>query len=317
MNSSSYKVAVLIVSYNSATDIQRCLCGLEESTHVAFDVRICENGGAEAFNYLSSSLPSQLAGGQAVLTFQAPSNLGYAGGINFLLDKITGSTTFWVLNPDAVPYSDTLQLLLERLDVGDCSAVGHDIYWLSGELASRGGKWRSLMAQGESIGMGSSMNTVAIKKEVEAEMNYIVGASMLISTDFLNRVGRMRSDYFLYCEEVEWCLRALRMGERLGYAPGAKIVHSHGTSTGGGGDIKDRSRTAVYLTERGRILVTRDMYPRALLISACVALVSMTLRYGRRSAWRQLAYGVQGWAAGLRNERGPPKWLPATLPIPA
>jgi len=39
-------------------------------------------------------------------------------------------------------------------------------------------------------------------------MNYILGASMLIDGTFLSRAGHMRDDYFLYCEEVEWCLRA-------------------------------------------------------------------------------------------------------------
>ena len=142
-------------------------------------------------------------------------------------------------------------------------------------------------------------------------MNYVVGAPMLVSQRFLDRIGRMREDYFLYCEEVEWCLRAGRMGERLGYAPAAIAVHAHGTSTGGGGALRQRSKLAVYLLERNRILVTRDLYSGRLIPVALVVLLHLALRYARGRAWRQLGYALAGWAAGLRNERGRPAWVPA------
>ena len=132
---------------------------------------------------------------------------------------------------------------------GDCGAVSHDILWSNGDIASRGGRWHPIRAQGTAIGMGSNGQKETSSHIVEAEMNYIVGASMFLSHNFLSRVGRMREDYFLYCEEIEWCLRALKSGERFAYAPGAQVVHWHGTSTGGGGQLKVRSRT-LSLSER-------------------------------------------------------------------
>ncbi len=42
---------------------------------------------------------------------------------------------------------------------------------------------------------------------------------------FVEVNGLMREDYFLYAEEVEWCLRAKRRGLRLGLAPAARILH--------------------------------------------------------------------------------------------
>jgi hypothetical protein len=41
-------------------------------------------------------------------------------------------------------------------------------------------------------------------------------------------------------------------------------------------------------------------------VAAMAALGQLFMRYGRRGAWTQFGYGVSGWAAGLRNERGPP-----------
>ena len=140
-------------------------------------------------------------------------------------------------------------------------------------------------------------------------MNYVVGASMLVSGDFFERFGRMREDYFLYCEEAEWCLRARDQGARLGYDETAVVLHAHGTSTGGGGELRSRSRIAVYLIERNRVLLTRDRFPGLVPMASMFALLHLMLRCVRASAWRQLAYGVSGWAAGLRDERGRPAWF--------
>jgi len=140
-------------------------------------------------------------------------------------------------------------------------------------------------------------------------LDYIVGASMLVSTGFLVRVGQMREDYFVYCEEVEWCLRAGRLGERFGYAPDALVVHAEGTTTGGGGVLRQRSRTAVFLIERNRILLTRDLYGSRLPAVAPLALAHIFLKYAKERAWGQIGHALSGWLAGVRNQRGRPSWL--------
>ena len=302
-------VLVIIVSYKSSADVARCLEALARSNHTMFRVAVCENGGYEAYIDLTQLLPAVLNNGQPVEILLAPRNLGYAGGINLVLDSSPSADAYWILNPDAVPDKKALSLLLSRLAVGDCGAVSHDILWSSGELASRGGRWHPVTAQAVAIGMRSEVREDTPSQPVEAEMNYIVGASMFFSHQFVTRVGQMREDYFLYCEEVEWCLRAVKLGERLAYAPGAQVVHWHGTSTGGGGELAGRSRTSVYLNERARILLTRDLYPSLLWMTAPIALASCVLRYGRRRAWRQIFYAAQGWLAGVRNERGAPAWI--------
>ena len=65
----------------------------------------------------------------------------------------------------------------------------------------------------------------------------------------------------------------------------------------------------IYLNERNQILVTRDRFPARLPITAVGALAILLLRYGRRGAWRQLGYALNGWWAGLRNRRGPPRGI--------
>jgi GT2 family glycosyltransferase len=134
---------------------------------------------------------------------------------------------------------------------------------------------------------------------------------MLVGRQFIERAGLMREDYFLYAEEVEWCLRGIQRGVKLGLATRANVLHRQGTSTGSVHDIRSRGRMPVYLDERNKILVTRDCYPGRLVVAAGAAFALLFLRFARRGAWAQLGYGRDGWLAGLRNERGPPPWLSA------
>jgi GT2 family glycosyltransferase len=198
--------------------------------------------------------------------------------------------------------------MIARLQSGS-GAVGHDLLQTSGRLASVGGIWKPWTARSVSIDRGKPRRQTEDPAAVEARMNYIIGASMLVSRAFLDRVGEMREDYFLYCEETEWCLRAIRAGEKLGYAKDAVVLHIQGVSTGGGGGLRQQSKMAVYLGERNRILLTRDLYPARLPVTLPLSLTHLVLRYGKARAWSQLGFALSGWLAGLRNERGQPGWL--------
>jgi GT2 family glycosyltransferase len=302
-------VAIVIISFHSLGDIVRCLAALEKSSWRNFRVVICENGGEDAYRMLQAGLPAQLKDGQMVEILRAPDNLGYAGGINFSIEHTAPAEIYWILNPDTEPQPQALEAMLARLHQGGCTAVGHDLVLDDGRLASSGGRWRHWTARAISINKGKFRRPQANMRALENSINYIIGASMLITRDFYQRTGKMREDYFLYCEEVEWCLRAIRQGERLGYAPDAVVLHAQGTATGGGGELKTRSKTAIYLSERNRILLTRDVFPGHLAITALLSLLHLLIKYGKAGAWRQSGYAISGWLAGLRDERGKPHWL--------
>lgn len=304
-------VAVAIVGFRNPEDIRQCLAALARSTYADFEVVICENGGPEAFAALRETVPDRLAGGQPVRAILASGNLGYAGGVNTCLRETPDADAWWVLNPDTQPDPDAMARKVARLSAGDCDAVGSTIYLPDGRVQSHGGRWRHWLARAESIGHGSSLSETPDPAEIERSQNYLNGASMMIGRRFLEVVGPMREEYFLYCEEVEWCLRAVAKGMRLGFAPHARVLHHAGTTTGSYDDIRSRPKTPVYLNERNKILTTRDCFPMSLPVAATAAVALIFLRFGRRGAWRQVAYALEGWAQGIGNRRGVPAWLKA------
>lgn len=298
-------VAVCIVSYHGRSDVVSCLGALAQSRHADFEVVICENAGPAAFADLTAHLPT-LPHGQAVRAVLSETNLGYAGGVNRCMQVAPDADAWWVLNPDTVPDPNALEALVERLTRGDCDAVGCVVRLSADRIQSYGGLWRHRLARSVSLGYGASIHSPIDPGQIEARQNYINGAAMLVSRRFLEVAGPMREDYFLYCEEVEWCLRARARGLRLGFAPSAFILHHHGAATGNTADVRTRSALSVYLDERNKMLVTRDRFPAWFAVAALAALALLILRFGRARAWRQLREAAFGWLAGLRGERGPP-----------
>lgn len=303
------RVSVVIVGFRNASDVLACLEALSNSTYPDFDVVICENGGEEAFLQLRSVLPISLRGGQDVRAFARPDNPGYAGGVNACIAAAPGADAWWILNPDTEPTADAMGLMVARLAQGDCHAVGGSICRSADEVQSHGGRWRAWLARAEAIGVGDQATSLPDPEFVERLQNYISGASLMVGPRFLQVVGPMREDYFLYGEEVEWCLRGIQRGMRLGFASGARVLHHAGATTGSAEDIRRRSRLPIYLDERNKMLITRDRFANRLLIAAAAAFLLILLRFARRGAWNQTGYAIKGWWAGLNNRRGKPAWV--------
>lgn len=301
-------VAVTIVGFRNLSDIRNCFDALEQSTHKDFEIIICENGGVDAYAALQRELPLELPSGQKISYTSVVDNLGYAGGVNLCIRQTPSADAWWILNPDTRPEADALSALVQRLNIGDCDAVGGTIYLPTGRIQSHGGRWRPWLGRAVAIGFGRP-NEVGDQAVVEARQNFLSGASMLVGASFVSRAGLMREDYFLYCEEVEWCLRASRRGAKLAFSPEARVLHEAGTTTGSHASIRARPKTPIYLDERNKLLLTRDLFPYRLPLVAISTLLFAMLRFARRGAWRQLSYALSGWLAGVRGDRGRPPWI--------
>ena len=215
----SMHVAVVIVGFRNTDDLVRCVAALDRTEYDDFEVVVVENGGREAYERDCTALPAVLGRGQPVHLVEAPGNLGFAGGVNYGIERATGADAWWVLNPDAVAAPDALGLLVERLARGDCDAVGGVLHFTNGRIQSVGGVWRSWVARAESLASGDPVDTPLDAAAIERQLDYLVGASMLVHRRFRDKAGLMREDYFLYAEEIEWFLRGARHGTRLGFAP--------------------------------------------------------------------------------------------------
>jgi GT2 family glycosyltransferase len=115
----------------------------------------------------------------------------------------------------------------------------------------------------------------------------------------------MDDSYFLFYEDLDWGLRAKKLG--LGYARDSVIRHKRGTTTGSAGHGAAMSRLAVYLQHRNAIHFVRRHYPWALLLRIFIS-IAYAFRFLLHRAPGNCVAALAGLTAGLRGEMGRPAW---------
>ena len=62
-------------------------------------------------------------------------------------------------------------------------------------------------------------------------MDYPLGACMMVRRETCTAVGWLDEQFFMYCEEVDWCRRIKEAGWEIMHVPDARVVHHEGQST--------------------------------------------------------------------------------------
>ncbi|HUV42417.1 MAG TPA: glycosyltransferase family 2 protein [Patescibacteria group bacterium] len=57
------------------------------------------------------------------------------------------------------------------------------------------------------------------------EVDYVSGCCMLIDVSVLKKIGYLEEDFFLYFEDVDFCLRASKAGFKIGVELNAEVLH--------------------------------------------------------------------------------------------
>lgn len=192
-------------------------------------------------------------------------NLGFAGGNNVGLryGLARGYEAFWLLNTDTVVEPDALEHLTATLrrdpTVGLCGASV--LYYADpGKVQCFGGsEYLPRRAAGRYLGYLEAPSPAPSPEALENRLDYIVGASMFTSRSFVETVGLMSEDYFLYFEEMDWSAR--NKGRfKITYAPSSVVYHKHGGSVGGSSAQATPSRTLITYSGINRIFFTRRFY---------------------------------------------------------
>lgn len=285
--SEAIDVAVVVLNWNGWRDTLGCIRSLDEHAPSGVQIVVCDNGstdgsfdqltsacqahfGHEGFKHFASLEQAMSAAPLVrVVLIQTGANLGFAGGCNVgLRFALTGTARyFWLLNNDTEIESGAVDAMVQHLaahpEMGMCGSllVFHDD---PSVVQARGGAvYQARWGTAEHIGAHESIAASQDARLIESQMDYIVGASMMVTRRFLDEVGLMSEDYFLYFEEIDWAMRAKACGFTLGYAPTSVVRHKEGASIG-----TDSRKTASLLSyrylSRNRLLFTARFYPQYL-----------------------------------------------------
>ncbi len=142
-----------------------------------------------------------------------------------------------------------------------------------------GAGFSRLKGIGYALGEGTHRSTPVNRSTVEDELRFVSGASMLVTREFLETVGLMQEDYFLFGEELDWAFRS-RNQFRLGYAPQSIVYHKVGAAIG----TRVQSPLSEYYMTRNRIKICLR-FSKVSLPFVFLDLCRAITRYCARGHW--------------------------------
>ncbi|MBU6225380.1 MAG: glycosyltransferase family 2 protein [Burkholderiales bacterium] len=228
--------AVVIVNYNAGVLLADCVASvIAEGVHRIIVVdNASGDGSLEAMERIN-----QNKNPLAIIRNQA--NLGFAKACNLGIEA-TSAGHILFLNPDSVLSKGALGQLISTLE--SSPSIGMVGGFLSNPDGSEqpGGR-RVFPTPKRAFMRAFGLSRLAkffpevfsdflLHKEALPEepvaVEAISGACMLVKREAIEDVGLWDDNYFLHCEDLDWCMRFRKKGWKVMFVPDAKIVHVWG-----------------------------------------------------------------------------------------
>jgi GT2 family glycosyltransferase len=286
------RIAVVVVTYNSADVITGCLASLPDGAKdiELADVIVVDNASTD-----ESLRIAKEAAGPPIEIVQLERNGGYAAGFNAGIEVLAGREpdAVLVMNPDCRLRPGALAVMADALSVGKRGIVAPRLLNFDGTLqptlrraptvagavaeAFLGGKLAGRIGLGELL--------FDERSHLRAGKNaWAAGAALLISWQTIVQVGPWNESFLLYSEETDFIFRAADHGWTMWYEPMAVVDHR------GGEDgtnpvlaaLEVVNKVKFYRSRRGKVASTA--YWLAMLVG-----VSLRAMAGRRTAQASMA----------------------------
>lgn len=145
-------------------------------------------------------------------------NLGFAEGNNAGMRVARGEWILLLNNDTVFKEGFILKMAEAAMDNPDAAAIGPKIYYY--DVPSK--VWYS---GGKITKYYNFIDDTSNENEHYKQVEWITGCALMINKKALEKVGLLDKDFFMYNEDVDWCIRARKAGLNLIYTPFAEIWH--------------------------------------------------------------------------------------------
>jgi hypothetical protein len=266
------ELGIVIVNYKSAGLAIECLRTLapEIAQWPGAKVIVVENASADGSAARLAQAISDNAWHSWATLMPLEKNGGYAAGNNVgiraLLNEPAAPKFVLLLNPDTYIRPGAIKALHEFMAgnpaVGIAGSRLEDPDSTPQRSAFRFPTIWSELDGGLRLGIVSKL----LKSKLAAPpvrddahvTEWVAGASMMIRRELFDKIGLLDERYFLYYEEVDFCLAAKRAGWPCWYVPASHVVHLVGQSSGVTDTRRAPSRRPPYWFESRRLFFLKN-----------------------------------------------------------
>jgi GT2 family glycosyltransferase len=229
-------LSVVILNYNTCANLRACLQSMERERPAASEVLVVDNASSDGS---AEMVEAEFAW---VKLIRSPRNGGFAYGNNQAL-RVAQGEAILLLNPDTrVPRGGIAGLMRVLDEHPEAGIVGPRLLRPDGSmhLACR----RSFPTPGVAfyriVGLSrlfptsrrfGRYNLTFIDPELAIEVDSVCGACMLVRRRVVEQVGLLDERFFMYGEDLDWCLRVRAAGWTVRYEPTVTVQHQHGAAS--------------------------------------------------------------------------------------
>lgn len=291
-------VSIIIVNWNTRDLLRQCLTSVVRETTVSNEILVVDNGSTDG------SADMVVVEFPVAYVIANRKNLGFAKANNQAIAKALGRYIL-LLNSDTVVLDRAIDRMIEFADQHlEAGVVGPKLVTSDGSLQSscRNFPWlgNSIIAFLGSVhllpyGFLSARIHRLWEHDQIRDVDWIIGACLLVRHEVIRQVGSLDEDFFFYSEDMDWCYRIKKAGWRILFYPDARVIHFGGQSSiHRWGDqamvIADYAAPILFFRKHSNVLSTwafRLSRALKLAVKACMAVVSAAIAkdpYRRKEA---------------------------------
>ena len=217
-------LSIVLVTWNAFALTAQALDSIKKFTAgISYEVFVVDNGTTK--DETVEQLPARFPWVQFIPN---PDNRGFSRANNQGVRRSRGRYVV-LLNNDTIQIENALGKAVEYMDQHqDVGALG--ITHLNND-AERSFQpsffdfpdaWPEVQSL---LGLAPAAASAPPNYELEQDVDWIVGSFLLMRRSCYEDVGELDERFFIFDEDVDWCLRASRAGWKVRYWPGAKMIH--------------------------------------------------------------------------------------------
>lgn len=252
MNIPLTDLSIIIVNYNTIHLLRDCLTSLMQTESKACEIVVVDNASADG----SAGMVEKEFAGVTLIPNQQ--NVGFSKANNQGMRQAKRKH-FLLLNSDTVVRAGAVETMAEFLGVHPevgavtCKLLNAD-GTIQASISNRpgpvllffrllgvsrlvsGDRARRWLSRTCGFFLGKTIRSYLAPYEAHAspvEVENISGACLMLRREAVEQVGFLDEGFFMYFEDMDYCLRLQNAGWKMYYLPQGEIVHFGGMSSGG------------------------------------------------------------------------------------
>lgn len=217
-------ISFVVIEYKNLSEIQSFCNSISDKLNAEDEIIISSNS-----QYSENEQAGVLSNFPLNKWVFNANNGGFAYGMNEGL-KIAKGEVLVVMNPD-VKIKSSLRPMIDYIkDHPEVGIVAPKIVDADGIVQDSFRHFATPFSFVErQIGRIIHRNKLNVKSaNTPQKVDWVIGAFMMVRRDFYEKVGGLSEDYFMYCEDEDWCKRAHLAGYDVVYFPDT-IIEYKGT----------------------------------------------------------------------------------------